>query len=251
MIDLLDRTLEELLRKEFRELREKMIAPEEGEAEQASTSSAASVSAQPGKVQVDTRQAERDFLASLGEITYSFQQPKSGWNTTAQSGAVLNLFLYDVRENAQLRRHQWETQMNGNNGDPRFVQQKRLPLRIDCFYLVTAWHDQPSVQHWLLASCLQILGRYAVLPEDKLEGRLREQPYEIRTKLAAHDVLTNPAEVWSALGNDLHPSFTYVVTLAIDPWQPIRIPLVSTMVTTVGQLVKARTTTNEMDEDEE
>lgn len=172
-------------------------------------------------------------LVNMGAITCEFQQPKSGWNNTAQSGLVLNFFLYDVRENAQLRRHQWESMSNGH---PSFAQQKRLPLRIDCFYLVTAWHDQPEWQHWLLASCLQVLGRYSVMPEQYLQGALKDQPFEIRTKIAAHDVMTNPAEIWSALGNDLHVGFSYVVTIAIDPWQPIQIPLVTTRVTRVEQL---------------
>ncbi|MCE7983079.1 MAG: DUF4255 domain-containing protein [Caldilinea sp. CFX5] len=210
MIDDLDATIEELLRTDLQTLRETLEAENE---------------------------AQRDALATIGEITFSFQQPKSGWNTTAQSGLVLNLFLYDVRENAQLRRHYVDTLANGNNADPRFVQQKRLPMRIDCFYMVTAWHDEPRWQHWLLASALQILGRHAVLPETYLLGNLRNQPFEIRTKVAAHDVLTNPAEVWSALGNDMRPSFSYVVTLAIDPWQPISVPVVRTVVTMVGQKV--------------
>ncbi len=210
MIDDLDATIEELLRTELQDLREKV------EAENA---------------------AQRDALATIGEITYSFQQPRSGWNTTSQSGLTLNFFLYDVRENAQLRRHYVDTLANGANADPRFVQQKRLPMRIDCFYMVTAWHDEPRWQHWLLASALQILGRYAVLPATHLRGNLRHQPFEIRTKVAAHDVLTNPAEVWSALGNDMRPSFSYVVTLAIDPWQPISVPVVRTVVTMVGQKI--------------
>jgi hypothetical protein len=210
MIDDLDATIEELLRTDLQTLWETL------EAENA---------------------AQRDDLATIGEITFSFQQPKSGWNTTSQSGLVLNLFLYDVRENAQLRRHYVDTLANGNNADPRFVQQKRLPMRIDCFYMVTAWHDEPRWQHWLLASALQILGRHAVLPESHLRGNLRHQPFEVRAKVAAHDVLTNPAEVWSALGNDMRPSFSYVVTLAIDPWQPISVPVVRTVVTMVGQKV--------------
>jgi hypothetical protein len=232
MIDLLDRTIEELLRLEFRELREKIAEPGEDAPEPVDSPS---VAGQSSAELTDARQAEREFVASLGEITYSFQQPKTGWNTTAQSGAGINLFLYDVRENAQLRRHQWETLTNGQSSDPRFVQQKRLPLRMDCFYLVTAWHDLPPVQHWLLASCLQILGRYPILTQDKLQGRLKEQPYEVRAKLAAHDVMTNPAELWSALGNDLRAGFSYVVTIAIDPWQPISVPIVTIVEKTVTQ----------------
>lgn len=205
MINDLDATIEELVRADLQTLREKLA---KGDAQQ------------------------RDLLATLGEVTFAFQQPRSGWNATAGSGLMLNFFLYDVRENAQLRRHQVEALSNGN---PQIVQQKRLPLRIDCFYLVTAWHDEPRWQHWLLASCLQVLGRYSILPEKRLQGALKEQPFEIRTKIAAHDVMPNPAEIWSALGNDLRAGFSYVVTIAIDPWEPIPVPLVATMITTVKE----------------
>src|SRR5262249_34405716 len=121
MINDLDTTIEELLRRDLQALRETLA---------------------------DTNAEQRNALATLGEITYAFHQPKSGWNTTAQSGLGLNFFLYDVRENPVLRRHHVETMPNGGNGDPRLVQQKRLPLRIDCFYMVTAWHDDPKWQHW-------------------------------------------------------------------------------------------------------
>jgi hypothetical protein len=41
---------------------------------------------------------------------------------------------------------------------------------------------------------------------------------EVRTRIAQHDVLTNPAEVWSALEAKIKPGFSYAVTLPLDPW---------------------------------
>ena len=177
-----------------------------------------------------------DLPQTQGDIAVVFEQPRSGW--TAQktmAERTVNLFLYDVKENMQLRRHDWErVEKKGN--DPRTVQQKRPSLRLDCFYMLTTWATDPQVEHWLLTACLQVLARYPTLPADRLRGTLCDQPYEIRTKLAAHDILTNPAEVWSALGNDMRPTVSYVVTVALDPWQPIAVPTVTTVELRVGQL---------------
>lgn len=172
-----------------------------------------------------------------GDIAVAFEQPKGGW--TAQkvmAERTVNLFLYDVKENVQLRRHDWEHWGNGNGADQHFAKQKKPPLRLDCFYMVTTWAADPEVEHWLLSACLLVLARYPTLPQDRLRGSLQNQPYEIRTKLAAHDVLTNPAEVWGALGNDLRPSISYVVSLALDPWRPIEVPVVTTAQLRIGQI---------------
>jgi hypothetical protein len=42
-----------------------------------------------------------------GEIDVSFDQPKREWSARLSKPAV-NFFLYDMRENATLRQHQWE-----------------------------------------------------------------------------------------------------------------------------------------------
>lgn len=54
---------------------------------------------------------------------------------------------------------------------------------------------------------------------DFLVGALRGQDLEIRTRVAFHDVMTNPAEIWSSLENTMKAALSYVVTLPINPWQ--------------------------------
>jgi hypothetical protein len=68
-----------------------------------------------------------------------------------------------------------------------------------------------------------------------LVGEMREQPYELQARLAAHDKLTNPAEVWSALDNEIRPSVSYLVTVAIDPWQEVEGPAVRSYTMRTGQ----------------
>lgn len=211
-----------------------------------------------------------------GDVEVSFNAPNGEWANRAVSRPTLNFFLYDVRENAPLRKHQWQqlttrpTPVNGSglnghgsNGNGRkkkgpeppedlrrlsSAHLKRTPLMVDCFYMVTAWSPsddryQPTDEHRLLSLCMMALARYPVLnpeqipveemarrtgrspdPEGRqqateyLAGALANQDIEIRTRLAYHDVLTNPAEVWSALENQMKAAFSYVVTLPLDPW---------------------------------
>jgi hypothetical protein len=166
-----------------------------------------------------------------GEVEISFDQPKREWSARL-SRPTLNLFLYDVRENNVLRQHQWE-RLPGN-GDGR-IQLKRMPFRVDCTYMLTSWASVPEDEHRLLTRSLLALFRFPVLPEERLVGSLQNPPFEIQARLAGHDRLTNPAEVWASLDNEIRPSVSYVVTLALDPWTEISSPVVRTLTLQSGQ----------------
>ena len=166
-----------------------------------------------------------------GEVEISFDQPKREWSGRLSRPSI-NLFLYDVRENNVLRQHQWERLPD--NGDGR-AHLKRSPFRVDCFYMLTTWAAEPDDKHRLLTRAMLALFRFPILPEDRLVGSLKSPPFEIQARLAAHDRLTNPAEVWSSLDNDLRPSVSYVVTLALDPWKEISGPVVKTLTLRTGE----------------
>jgi hypothetical protein len=167
------------------------------------------------------------------EIEVSFDQPKRE-NSAKWTKPTVNLFLYDLRENNVLRQHQWEQVANGRRGD-NLSHLKRSPMRVDCFYMLTTWAADLEDEHRLLTRCLLALFRFPVLPGDRLVGSLRNPPYDIQARLASHDKLTNPAEVWSALDNEMRPSISYVVTLALDPWTEVTGPIVRTFTLRSGQ----------------
>jgi hypothetical protein len=164
-----------------------------------------------------------------GEIDIQFEQPSREWSAKLSKPTV-NLFLYDVRENHQLRQHQWEHIRNGNGS----VTQKRSPMRVNCNYILTTWANDSEDEHRLLTRSMIALFRFPTIPEDRLEGTLQNPKYEILTQLARHDKLTNPAEVWSALDNELRPSVSYIVTLSLDPWSEVTGPAVQTFTLNTG-----------------
>lgn len=167
-----------------------------------------------------------------GEIEISFDQPKRDWSSRISKPTV-NLFLYDVRENNVLRRHQWERLNNGS--EQEIAQLKRTPMRVDCAYILTAWAADPADEHRLLTRCMLALFRYPTLPEHRLVGTLQEPPYEIQARLAQHDKLENPTDLWNVLDNEIRPSVSYVITLALDPWEVITAPIVRTRTFRMGQ----------------
>jgi hypothetical protein len=168
-----------------------------------------------------------------GEIEISFDQPKREWSSRLTRPTV-NLFLYDVRENPVLRHHGMEPMPNGRLPND-IAHQKRTPLRVDCFYMLTTWAAEPEDEHRLMTRVLLALFRYPVLPEARLIGGLKHQEFDIQTHLAIHDRLTNPAEVWSSLDNELRPTVPLIITLALDPWTEVTGPIVRTLIFRMGK----------------
>ena len=167
-----------------------------------------------------------------GEIEISFDQPRREWSSRI-SKPTINIFLYDVRENKVLRRHQWE-RMNGNSRQD-LAQLKRTPMRVDCSYIISVWAADPEDEHRLMTRCMMTLFRFPTLPEERLVDSLQNPRYEIQAQLAQHDTLTEPSDIWNVLDNELRPSVSYVVTLALDPWQVITAPIVRTRTFRLGQ----------------
>ncbi|MCA9921802.1 MAG: DUF4255 domain-containing protein [Anaerolineales bacterium] len=170
-----------------------------------------------------------------GEIDVKFDQPTREWSVRL-SRPTINLFLYDLRENNVLRQHQWERVMEANGrSHTHNVSQKRTPFRIDCHYMLTAWAANPQDEHRLLTRAMLALFRFPVLMPNQLKGELANQPFKLQTRLAGHDKLTNPAELWGSMDNEMRPSISYIVTLALDPWTAVTGPAVRTFTLDTGQ----------------
>jgi hypothetical protein len=101
--------------------------------------------------------------------------------------------------------------------------------------MLTTWAAEPDDEHRLLTRSLMALFRFPLLPDDRLVASLKNPLFEIQARLASHDKLTNPAEVWSSLDNELRPSISYIVTLALDPWKEITGPIVRILTLRTGQ----------------
>src|SRR5512146_992616 len=108
-------------------------------------------------------------LADLLGADVSFEAPDRNF---APALPTVNLFLYDVKENRELRNAEPVIQNVGG-----VILRRRPPIRVDCSYLVTAWSNatgrsQVIEEHRLLALALLWLSRFTTIPEIYLQGSL-------------------------------------------------------------------------------
>jgi len=147
------------------------------------------------------------------EIEVSFDIPNREWSAGISKPTV-NCYLFDIRENRDMQQTGMLMERQKTNGN---MYRQRPPLRLDMTYLITAWTRAVEDEHRLLWHIFSTLMRCPVLPEQHLPGVLREHELPIYTSLArAEGVLKSPGEFWTALENQIKPSLSFVVTLAVD-----------------------------------
>ncbi len=146
------------------------------------------------------------------EVDIRFETPKREWSASVLKPTV-NFYLYDVRENHELRGTEWFANIN----DKGLALRRKNPSRMNLAFLITVWTNNIDDEHRLLWNVLRTLFRYPVIPDEILSGQLADQIYPIETKTAQPDGLfNNPADFWTALDNEIKPSINYVVTLPLD-----------------------------------
>lgn len=133
---------------------------------------------------------------------------------------TIDLFLYDIRENLDLRLNEVTTTKVGNQ-----VITHPAALRLACSYLVTAWPvggtDLPLQEQRLLSEVLVVLSHYPIIPSIFLYGSLVGQDPSLPMVALHPDALKNLAEFWSSLGSKLKASLTVTVTISVPIFSDI------------------------------
>ena len=130
------------------------------------------------------------------EVYISFDTP---YQEAIKQKPAINCFLYDVRENLELRSSTWllERQSNGK------AVKKRPPARVDCSYLITAWpQDENDIQteHQLLGEVMKVLLRYRKIPETFIEENFEGQELPLRLISLRPSNLQSFGEFWQVMG---------------------------------------------------
>jgi len=172
-------------------------------------------------------------LSELLGAEISFITPDKNFET-ALAKPTVNLFLYDVKENRELRDPTPIIEKVGN----AFVR-RQAPVRVDCSYIVTAWskltnQQKVAEEHRLLAQALLWLTRFPIIPPVYLQGRLTTQIYAPQMWVAQIDPNKNAGEFWDALAIPPRPAFYLTVTIAMDLGLQDGGPLVTTRLTGVA-----------------
>lgn len=174
---------------------------------------------------------------SSQNIPISFASPDSHFPPSGVTLPAVAFFLYDVRENVDLRTNQWETERQPAGVTTR----KRPPARVDCSYLITAWPNENAPnpaqdEHRLLGDVLKVLLRHRRLPERYLRGELIGQQPPLPARITADSQLQGIGEFWQAMGGRPKATLHYSVTLSVDVFDPTQVgPEVRQKVISVGQ----------------
>lgn len=159
-----------------------------------------------------------------GEVDIDFNQPKREWSSRLNK-PTLNLYLFDLRENIDLRGSEQWARKDLEDGT---IALHRNPVRIDLIYLITSWAKDVQDEHQLLSKTLVTLLRQPSLPDVYLPEILRSLPVPVWLETAQSNTLANPSDLWNTLDNDLRPGIRLKVTLSVDPYAPVILPAVST-----------------------
>lgn len=157
------------------------------------------------------------MFPELAAADIIFDRPS---DTLAPAKTTIDLFLYDIRENLDLRLNQVTTTRVGNQ-----IITHPAPLRLACSYLATAWPvggaDLPLQEHHLLSEVLVVLSHYPLIPANFLQGTLIGQAPPLPMVALHPDALKNLAEFWSSLGTKMKPSLTVTVTISVPVFSDI------------------------------
>lgn len=162
-------------------------------------------------------------------IAIQFERPDKNWETNLVKKPTINLFLYDIRENLQLRSNDRYLSRNGTTGTESYA-----PVRIDFTYLISVWtqpdpnalEDNVIEEHMLLGKVLNILLFYPTLPQEVLQGEIARLSQPPRAWIAQPEDTPKTWEFWGSNEWRLKASISYRVTLHVEP-KPVEVNLVT------------------------
>jgi hypothetical protein len=166
-------------------------------------------------------------LPGPDQITFSFAAPDDQFSVKLPA---VDLFLYDVRENLELRSNEVVFERQGDG------KVKRFPpvVRVDSSYLITAWPgggsghgDTSEDEHMLLSAVMRVLLRFPKLSREFLKGSLANQDLPLPVSTLQPGRLQSLGEFWQALGGKPKAALNYTVTVSVDVGKPVLTPVVT------------------------
>jgi len=179
--------------------------------------------------------------SALAGAAITFDLPDTAWRNKVTKLTV-NCYLYDVRENTDLRHEEKVLHRVGSTAI-RLLP----PVRVDCAYSITAWSvantDPVLEEHRLLSQALLVLLQNRRIPQADLKGSMVNQPQAYPWVIAVPDASKSMPDFWKALDQELRPSLNYVVTIGM--WLE---PVPAALTRVVDSFDKVRVIAENLDE---
>ncbi len=179
-----------------------------------------------------------------GEIDISFDPPRREW-AARLNRPTINAFLFQINENARLRQMTMadrDLRPNGNS-----VTAQRRPIRLDLTYLLTAWASQIEDEHRLLGRIAQACFRHLSLPAAHFPETAHDVLSPVMMQVGQTEHLLKPNDLWSVLSNDLRPSLVLTLTVSMQPFAAVDLPLVRQVDMQFAQPALSRTASSAID----
>ena len=162
----------------------------------------------------------------VSQVTISFATPDDNFPPTSVTLPAIDLFLYDVRENRELRSNEWTVERHSSG----MATKKRPPVRVECSYLITVWPSEsasnPAMdEHHMLGEVMKVLLRHPTIPVELLQGSLKDQEPPLPVGLQPGR-LQSFGEFWKAMGGKPKAALNYSVTIGVEPFEAINGPVV-------------------------
>lgn len=171
---------------------------------------------------------KRELSPGLAQqIQVSFEAPDDQFPPQSVTTPAIDLFLYDVRENTELRSSDawFERRDNGS------MLRTMAPVRVDASYLITAWPREGLAspaedEHRLLGEVMRVLLLHRTLPQELLQGSLKDSDLPLPVSALQPGRLQSLGEFWQAMGGKPKAAINYTVTLSVDVGKVTKTPLV-------------------------
>lgn len=171
----------------------------------------------------------RELPSVLSEqVQVCFATPDDQFPPQSVTLPAIDLFLYDIRENLELR----ENEPVYERVDGRSATRTPAPVRVDFSYLITAWPsesvpDPAQDEHRMLSEVMKVLVRHPMLPNELLQGGLDDQRLPLPATTLRPGPLQSIAEFWQAMGGKPKATLNCTVTLAVPRGAPEGVELVT------------------------
>lgn len=148
------------------------------------------------------------------QVSISFATPDETFPPNGLSLPAINLFLYEIQENTELRAVEPLVERRADGA----VTRSPPPVRVDCHYLIAAFAEKQlgseMEEQYILGTALAVLLRHRVLPAPVLQGALAGMTPPVRAATARKG-MSGP-EIWQALKGKPRACFHYTLTVPLD-----------------------------------
>jgi hypothetical protein len=155
----------------------------------------------------------REYVEEAG-VEVNFERPPPETGGKRRTKPRISAYLYDVREEVDLRRVGYDELLVDENGG---VVRRPPPRLFRLSYVLTVSAGSAEDEHRILSYALACFLRFDAIPREALGGTLEGSPIPVRLTVATPTASdAQQSGIWRALGVELKASLQLIVVAPFD-----------------------------------